>query len=65
MLPLSHKTEQKQSTGTFEEPDMAKANPPRFDGTNYSLWAMKMKVFMKGANLWEYTQGEVAVPVLH
>ena len=43
---------------------MAEANPPRFDGTNYSLWAMQMKFYLKGLHLWEHTQGEVAVPEL-
>ena len=43
---------------------MAEANQPRFDGNNCSLWAVKMKFFMKGANLWEYTQGEVEVSAL-
>ena len=43
---------------------MAEPNPPRFDGTNYSLWAVSMKFHLKGVNLWEYTQGEVSVLVL-
>ena len=66
-FPLNQKqskTEQNQSTGIFEKFDMAEANPPRFDGTNYSLWAVRMKFYLKGVNLWEYTQGEVSVPVL-
>ena len=40
---------------------MAEANPPRFDGTNHSLWAMRMKFYMKGLNLWNHTQGQVVV----
>ena len=43
---------------------MAEANPPRFDGTNYSLWAMRMRFYMKGLHLWNHTQGEVVVPEL-
>ena len=43
---------------------MAEANPPRFDGTNYSLWAMRMKFHLKGLHLWDHTQAIVVVPEL-
>ena len=54
----------KFSAGIFEKLAMAEANPPRFDGTNYSLWALRMKFHMKGLHLWNHTQGEVVVPEL-
>ena len=44
---------------------MAESKSPQFDGSNYFVWAVKMEFYMKGASLWEYTQGEVDVPVLH
>ena len=43
---------------------MAESKPPLFDGRNYSVWAVKMEFYMKGASLWEYTQEEVAIPAL-
>ena len=43
---------------------MAESNPPHFDGSNYSVWAVKMEFFMKAASLWEYTQGEVDISAL-
>ncbi|WRX25988.1 protein of unknown function DUF4219 - like 8 [Theobroma cacao] len=26
--------------------------PPVFDGSNYGVWAVKMKTYLKGYNLW-------------
>ena len=33
----------------------------RFDGTNYALWAFKMKMFLMSKGLWEAVDG--AIPV--
>jgi hypothetical protein len=33
------------------------------DGSNYSMWAQNMEVFLKGRQLWHYVTGAVPKPV--
>ncbi|XP_010527350.1 PREDICTED: uncharacterized protein LOC104804703 [Tarenaya hassleriana] len=37
---------------------------PMFGGKNYQIWAVKMKFFMKGADLWEAVEEDDEVPPL-
>ncbi|KAG6526717.1 hypothetical protein ZIOFF_016718 [Zingiber officinale] len=32
--------------------------PPTFDGQNYVMWAVKMKTFLKGADLWSSVESD-------
>ncbi|KAA8517060.1 hypothetical protein F0562_017122 [Nyssa sinensis] len=32
------------------------------DGSNYSMWAQNMEVFLKGRRLWRYVTGDLATP---
>ncbi|KAL4354255.1 hypothetical protein GQ457_06G039790 [Hibiscus cannabinus] len=31
-------------------------NPPLFDGQNYQLWAVKMKAYLRGSDLWDVVE---------
>jgi len=31
-------------------------SPPVFDGQNYQMWAVKMKAFLRGLDLWEVVE---------
>lgn len=33
------------------------------DGSNYSMWAQNMDVFLKGRQLWRYVTGAVPKPI--
>ncbi|XP_010542108.1 PREDICTED: uncharacterized protein LOC104815425 [Tarenaya hassleriana] len=39
-------------------------SPPVFDGENYQMWAVKMKAYMKGADLWETVEEDYGVTPL-
>ncbi|XP_010527339.1 PREDICTED: sugar transport protein 3-like [Tarenaya hassleriana] len=39
-------------------------SPPVFDGENYQMWAVKMKAYMKGADLWEVIEEDYEVTPL-
>lgn len=38
--------------------------PPKFDGSNYQTWAVKMKAFLEGADLWEAVEEDYEIPAL-
>ncbi|KAF2308834.1 hypothetical protein GH714_021600 [Hevea brasiliensis] len=38
--------------------------PPVFDGQNYQLWAVKMKTYLRGFDLWEVVETENCPPPL-
>ncbi|EOY19848.1 Uncharacterized protein TCM_045223 [Theobroma cacao] len=37
---------------------------PIFDGSNYLVWAIRMKAFLKGVNLWNIVENETEAPEL-
>ncbi|WRX24633.1 protein of unknown function DUF4219 - like 7 [Theobroma cacao] len=37
---------------------------PIFDGSNYPVWAIIMKAFLRGVNLWNAIENETEVPAL-
>ncbi|XP_010532447.1 PREDICTED: uncharacterized protein LOC104808467 [Tarenaya hassleriana] len=39
-------------------------SPPMFDGENYQVWSVKMKVFLKGSDLWEAVEEDYEIPPL-
>ncbi|GKV20590.1 hypothetical protein SLEP1_g30689 [Rubroshorea leprosula] len=40
------------------------SNPPMFTGENYSVWAIKMKAFLKGNGVWESVEDGFHPPML-
>ncbi|GKV40316.1 hypothetical protein SLEP1_g47976 [Rubroshorea leprosula] len=40
------------------------SNPPIFTGENYSVWAIKMKAFLKGNGVWESVEDGFHPPML-
>ncbi|WRX24618.1 protein of unknown function DUF4219 - like 6 [Theobroma cacao] len=44
--------------------NVTQQSPPSFDGSNYVVWVVKMKAFLKGVNLWNAVKFETELPVL-
>lgn len=38
--------------------------PPVFQGTNYQIWAVRMKAFLDANDLWEVVEEDYEVPPL-
>nr|XP_048336940.1 uncharacterized protein LOC125424179 [Ziziphus jujuba var. spinosa] len=40
------------------------SGPPKFDGSNYHLWAFKMQAYLEALNLWEVVEQDTNPPPL-
>ncbi|EOY05264.1 CCHC-type integrase-like protein [Theobroma cacao] len=45
-------------------PNITHQPPPLFDGINYSVWAVQMKAYLRGFNLWDVVENDTEVSPL-
>ncbi|KAL4383572.1 hypothetical protein GQ457_15G000050 [Hibiscus cannabinus] len=38
--------------------------PPKFDGDNYPVWAIRMETYMEAVDLWEAVEDDYEIPPL-
>ncbi|EOY32582.1 Uncharacterized protein TCM_040572 [Theobroma cacao] len=45
-------------------PNITHQPPPLFDDVNYSVWAIKMKAYLRGYNLWNMVENDIEISTL-